>query len=185
MTASQRIERFSGLAHDVGTMLIVTSVLFMILGLAAIMEPFVAGYTVTLVVGWLLVAAGITHIISIIRRDDGGAIWHIAVGLTYIVAGGYCVMHPIIALAALTFLLAIVLFVEAGVDIVAYSAQRHESGAIWLLVNAAVTALLGTLIAISWPSVSVLAIGAIVGINLLTTGFSRLMLGIATRRITA
>ena len=185
MTASHRIESLGQrLAHDVGTGLIVTAAMFMLLGIAAIVEPLVAGFTFTLIIGWLMVAAGATHVISIVRRDDGGAIWHIAVGLAYIAGGAYFVTHPIVALAGLTLLLAMVLFVEAGVDIVAYSAQRREAGAAWLLVNAAVTALLGTMIAVQWPSVSVWAIGTIVGVNLLTTGLSRLMLGIAARQVT-
>jgi uncharacterized membrane protein HdeD (DUF308 family) len=73
--------------------------------------------------------------------------------------------------------------VEAGVDLVAYSAQRQESGAGWLLVNATVTAILGILIAARWPSTSVWAIGTIVGVNLLTTGISRLMLGTTARTV--
>jgi len=52
-----------------------------------------------------------------------------------------------------------------------------------VLVNATVTAILGILIAMGWPSTSVWAIGTIVGINLLTTGMSRLMLGTSMRTV--
>jgi uncharacterized membrane protein HdeD (DUF308 family) len=161
----------------------VTAVVFILLGIAAIVEPVVAGLTVSLLVGWLLIAAGITHVISVFRRDGGGTIWHIALGLFYIFGGGYFLTHPVMALGALTLLLAIMLFVEAGVDLVAYSAQRKEPGAGWLLVNAIVTTILAVLIAAQWPSTSAWAIGTIVGVNLLMTGVSRLMLGTATRTI--
>jgi len=184
MTASQQMETLGErVARDAGAWLIGTAVIFMLLGIAAIVEPFVAGLAVSLLVGWLLIAGGITHIVSVFRRDGGGTIWHIAVGLAYIVGGGYFLTQPALGLAALTLLLAILLFVEAGVDLVAYSAQRHEPGAGWLIVNAIVTAILGALIAMQWPSTSVWAIGTLVGINLLTTGVSRLMLGTAARTV--
>jgi len=184
MTTPQQVETFGAqIVRKAGTWLIVTAVTFMVLGIAAIVEPFVAGLTIALLVGWLLIAGGITHVLSVVRRDGGGTIWHIALGLFYIAGGWYFVTHPVIALGALTLLLAMMLFVEAGVDLVAYSAQRQESGAGWLLVNATVTAILGILIAMRWPSTSVWAIGTIVGINLLTTGISRLMLGMAARTV--
>src|SRR5262245_23713327 len=186
MTPPDRIDTFgSRFAHDAGVWLIVTACLFMLLGLFALVEPFVAGLGVTMLVGWLLIAGGATHIISIFRRDDGGAVWHLALGLVYIAGGVYFLSHPVIALEALTLLLAMLLFVEAGIDLVAYSAQRREPGAVWLLVNAFVTALLGTLIAMHWPAASVWVIGTVLGLNLLMTGVSRLMLGMAARNVAA
>jgi uncharacterized membrane protein HdeD (DUF308 family) len=184
MTNRELIDTFGGrLARRASAGLIVTACLFILLGLFAVVEPLVAGLGVTFLVGWLLIAGGATHIISIFHRDDGGAVWHLALGLAYIAGGWYFLSNPVIALEALTLLLAMLLFVEAGVDLVAYSAQRREPGAVWLLVNAFVTALLGTLIAMHWPAMTVWAIGTMVGLNLLTTGISRLMLGVATRTI--
>jgi len=186
MTPPDRIDTFgSRFAHDAGVWLILTACVFLLLGLFAFIEPVVAGLAVSLLVGWLLIAGGATHIISIFRRDDGGAVWHLALGLVYISGGVYFLSHPAIALEALTLLLAMLLFVEAGIDLVAYSAQRREPGAVWLLVNAFVTALLGTLIAMHWPAMTAWVIGTMVGLNLLTTGVSRLMLGLAARNVAA
>jgi uncharacterized membrane protein HdeD (DUF308 family) len=50
-------------------------------------------------------------------------------------------------------------------------------------VNALITLLLGGLIWFHWPSSSVWAIGILVGVNLLMTGFSRLMFGLAARNL--
>jgi uncharacterized membrane protein HdeD (DUF308 family) len=186
MTSPVRIDRFaSRFARDMRGWLMFTACLFVLLGIYAIIAPVNAGLALTLLVGWLLIAAGATHIISIFRRDDGGAVWHLALGLVYIAGGVYFLSHPIIALEALTFLLAILFFVEAGIDLVAYSAQRREPGAVWLLVNAFVTALLGTLIAAHWPSMTEWVIGTMFGLNLVVTGVSRLMLGMAARNVAA
>src|SRR5262245_38499488 len=186
MTPPDRIDTFtSRFMDDGGIWLIFTACLFVLLGIYAIAEPFVAGMAVTLLVGGLLIAGGATHIISIFHRDDGGAVWHLALGLVYIAGGLYFLSQPGIALEALTLLLAMLLFVEAGIDLVAYSAQRREPGAVWLLVNAFVPALLGTLIAMHWPAASVWVIGTVLGLNLLMTGVSRLMLGMAARNVAA
>ena len=186
MTPPDRIDTFgSRFTHDAGIWLIVSACLFVVLGIYAIVEPFVAGLAVSLLVGWLLIAGGATHIISIFRHDDGGAVWHLALGLVYISGGMYFLSQPAIAMEALTLLLAMLLFVEAGIDLVAYSAQRREPGAVWLLVNAFVTALLGTLIAMHWPAMTGWVIGTMFGLNLLTTGVSRLMLGMAARNVAA
>jgi len=186
MTPPDRIDTFgSRFTHDAGIWLIVSACLFVVLGIYAIVEPFVAGLAVSLLVGWLLIAGGATHIISIFRRDDGGAVWHLALGILYIAGGLYFLSQPVIAMEAFTLLLAMILLVEAGIDLVAYSAQRREPGAVWLLVNAFVTALLGTLIAVHWPAASVWVIGTMFGLNLLMTGVSRLMLGMAARNVAA
>ena len=186
MTPPDRIDTFgSRFTHDAGIWLIVSACLFVVLGIYAIVEPFVAGLAVSLLVGWLLIAGGATHIISIFRRDDGGAVWHLALGILYIAGGLYFLWQPVIAMEAFTLLLAMILLVEAGIDLVAYSAQRREPGAVWLLVNAFVTALLGTLIAMHWPAMTGWVIGTMFGLNLLTTGVSRLMLGMAARNVAA
>jgi uncharacterized membrane protein HdeD (DUF308 family) len=64
-----------------------------------------------------------------------------------------------------------------------YFATRHVQGSGWLLVNAVVSFLLAVMIWRQWPSISVWAIGTLVGLNLLVDGFSRLMFGTAARSI--
>jgi uncharacterized membrane protein HdeD (DUF308 family) len=187
MTPPDRIDTFSSdFADDTGVWLIITACLFILLGLFAIVEPVVGTLAVTWLVAWLLIIGGATHIISIFHRDDGGVVWHLALGLVYIAGGVYFLSQPaLIGMEALTLLLSMLFFVEAGIDLVAYSAQRREPGAVWLLVNAFVTTLLGTLIAMHWPATSVWVIGTMLGLNLLTTGVSRLMLGMAARNVAA
>ena len=68
-------------------------------------------------------------------------------------------------------------------EAIAYFRSRGEGGSGWLLVNALITLLLGGLIWFHWPSSSVWAIGTLVGVNLLMTGISRLMLGLAARKL--
>jgi uncharacterized membrane protein HdeD (DUF308 family) len=54
-----------------------------------------------------------------------------------------------------------------------------------LLLNGIITLLLGGFIWFHWPSSSVWAIGILVGVDLLMTGISRLMFGLAARKLVA
>ena len=163
---------------------IAIAVLFILLGIFAIAEPFAAGLGVTLLVGWLLVIGAIMHFIAAFK--GGGVkhvIWQVLVGIVYLIGGGYFLTHTIMAVGTLTLLLAGVILVEGVLELLAFFRQRAAGGSAWILVNALVTLLLGALIWFHWPSSSVWAIGTLVGVNLLMTGFSRLMLGLAARKL--
>jgi len=101
------------------------------------------------------------------------------------VGGIYFLTHPLLGLGTLTLLLAGIILAEAVFEIIAYFRMRGESGSGWLLMNALITLLLGGLIWFHWPSSSVWAIGTLVGVNLLMTGISRLMFGLAARKLTS
>ena len=68
--------------------LIAIGVLFIILGMFAIAEPFAAGLAVGFLVGWLLIMGGVAHLVAAFA---GGGVWRVIVqlliGIAY-VAGG-------------------------------------------------------------------------------------------------
>ena len=149
----------------------------------AIVEPWIAGLTATLLVGWLLIFGGVVHFMALFSGGVGRFFWQLLLGILYVLAGLYFLTHPELALATLTLFLAGILFAEAFLEAFAYFRLRGQGASGWLLVNAFVTLLLGGLIWFHWPSSSVWAIGTIVGVKLLFTGFSRLMLGTTLRAI--
>ena len=163
---------------------IAIGVLFIVLGVFAIAEPFAAGLGVTLLVGWLLVIGAVAHFIAAFK--GGGArhvILQLLVGIVYLIGGLYFLTHTIMGVGTLTLLLSGVILAEGVLEILAYFRLRNMHAASWLLINGVVTLLLGGLIWFHWPSSSVWAIGTLVGVNLLMTGISRLMLGLAARKL--
>jgi len=163
---------------------IAIGVLFIVLGIFAIAEPFAAGLGVTLLVGWLLVIGAVAHFIAAFK--GGGAkhvILQLLVGIVYLIGGLYFLTHTIMGVGTLTLLLSGVILAEGVLEILAYFRLRNMHAAPWLLINGVVTLLLGGLIWFHWPSSSVWAIGTLVGVNLLMTGISRLMLGLAARKL--
>jgi uncharacterized membrane protein HdeD (DUF308 family) len=163
---------------------IAIAVLFIFLGIFAIAEPFAAGLGVTLLVGWLLVIGAAAHFIAAFK--GGGAkhvILQVLVAIVYLIGGLYFLTHTIMGVSTLTLLLSGVILAEGVLEIVAYIRLKSMVGAGWLLMNGIVTLVLGGLIWFHWPSSSVWAIGTLVGVNLLMTGISRLMVGLAARKL--
>ena len=160
------------------------AVVFILLGMMAIIEPGVAGLAVTILVGWLLIFGGVAHLVAALSGGGAGRIiWQVLIGIVYILGGVYFLTHPLLALGTLTLLLAVIILMEAVFEVIAYFRTRGEGGSGWLLVNALITLLLGGLVWVHWPSSSVWAIGTLVGVNLLMTGISRLMVGVAGRKL--
>jgi uncharacterized membrane protein HdeD (DUF308 family) len=144
----------------------------------------VAGLAVAVLVGWLLIFGGGAHLVAAFSGGGAGrVIWQVIVGIIYVIGGVYFLTHPLLGLGTLTLLLAGIILAEAVLEFFAYFRTRNEGGSAWLLVNGLVTLLLGGLIWVHWPSSSVWAIGTLVGVNLLMTGISRLMLGMAVRKL--
>jgi uncharacterized membrane protein HdeD (DUF308 family) len=163
---------------------IAMAVAFIILGIMAIVEPGVAGLAVTILVGWLLIFGGVAHLIAAFSGGGAGrVIWQVIIGIIYVIGGVYFLTHPLLGLGTLTLLLAGIILAEAVMEFIAYFRTRNQGGSGWLLVNTFITLLLGGLIWVHWPSSSVWAIGTLLGVNLLMTGFSRLMLGMAARKL--
>jgi uncharacterized membrane protein HdeD (DUF308 family) len=189
MSMPQPKAGFSGvgtLVNTAGRWITATGIVFVVLGALAIVEPAVAGLAVAILVGWLLIFAGVAHAVDALGGGGGRRVaWQLVLAAIYAVGGFYLLTHPLLALGTLTLYLAIILVMGAIVEGIAYFAARGESGSGWRLLNAIITLIVGGLIWRHWPSSSVWAIGTLVGVNLMMTGFSRLMLGTAARRVAA
>jgi len=177
--AAQFVKKASGLY-------IAMAVLLIILGIFAIIEPAVAGLAVTILVGWLLIFGGAAHLVAAFTGGGAGRVfWHVLIGIVFIAGGIYYLMHPLLGLGTLTLILAVIILMAALFELIAFFSSRGHAGSGWLLMNALITLLLGALIWFHWPSSTVWAIGTLVGVNLLMTGISRLMLGVAARKVSS
>jgi uncharacterized membrane protein HdeD (DUF308 family) len=160
------------------------AVTFIGLGMFAIIEPGVAGLGVTLLVGWLLTFAGVTHLTAGFKGDGAKqVIFRVIIGIVYLIAGLYFVTHPRLAIGTLTLLLASALLVGGVLDIIAYFRSKGDDCSKWMLLNGMVALVVGEMIWHQWPSSSVWAIGILVGLNLLMTGMTRLMFGLSARKL--
>jgi uncharacterized membrane protein HdeD (DUF308 family) len=163
--------------------LIVIGVLLILAGLCAISLPLLAGIAASIAVAWPLLFAGLVHLSFWWHtRSAGAMIWKILVGLAYIAAAVYMLIHPGRGLLTLTLVLAFYLFFEGIFEAVTYAQLGRLPGSGWFLF---ITIVLGIMIFMSWPVSSAWAIGTLVGISILFSGITRLSYAFAQRRGTA
>jgi uncharacterized membrane protein HdeD (DUF308 family) len=164
---------------------IALSVLMIVAGVLAIIVTPISGLAVTILVGWLLIFCGAMHLaFAWHRRYSGGLWWGIILGIIYIAAGGYILWRPLLGLESLTMLLGAYLVLEAVLEVVLSFELRRASGSGWLLFDGIVTLILAGMIWWTWPSSSLWVIGTLVGISMIFSGVSRLVISVAARRVT-
>jgi uncharacterized membrane protein HdeD (DUF308 family) len=174
----------SGLAPKAVNWSIALSVLLIILGLFAILIPSISGIAITLFFGWAMILSGITHLIFAFKtHTTGGRIWELLVSAVYLVTGFVLLSHPLDGLLVLTLVLAYYLCFEGVVEVIHYFQIRPRHGAVWLLVDGIITLILAIMIWRAWPASSIWVVGTLVGISMIFSGFSRLMLSLAAKRV--
>jgi uncharacterized membrane protein HdeD (DUF308 family) len=162
------------------------SVLMIIAGVLAIASPLWAGIAVTRIVGWLLLFSGFLHFVYAFRGGTVTAVlWEILLAIVYVLVGFWLLMNTAVGLATLTFVIAFYLFVEAILEFAESYMLRYESGSGWLVFDGVIKLLLAFMIWGSWPSSKAWAIGTLVGVSMLFSGISRLVMSSAVRRVTA
>ncbi|APR85347.1 Hypothetical protein A7982_10696 [Minicystis rosea] len=152
---------------------------FMVLGALAIVLPFAGSLVTALVIGWLLVIAGVTQGIHAFRSPRwANRGWAIASAVIQVIAGLLVVAFPLSGTLSLTLILAAFLAAEGVLRIVRAVQHRSMPAWGWLLFDGILSLVLGILILAGWPSTAVWALGLLVGINLVFGGSSMLLLGL-------
>ena len=163
---------------------IVWAILLIVFGFLAIALPLGTSLGVVLVVAWLIILSGGFQFIHAFQSQGAGSIaWKLLVAVVYLIAGIYFLTHPLLGLASFTLALAFFFVAEGVVDLIAYFQNRSAEGSGWILFDGIVTLILGILVWRHWPSTSGWVIGTLVGISMLMTGTTRLMLSLAARRL--
>jgi uncharacterized membrane protein HdeD (DUF308 family) len=171
------------IVRQTSTWSIVWGILLILLGTLAVGSPFLAAVAVNVVIAWLIVLAGAVHLIlAFSAHGAGDVIWKLLVGVAYLLFGGYVIVHPVLAVASLTLILASLFLIEGILNIVLFFKMRSTRGSSWVLMDGIITLLLGALIYAQWPSSSVWAIGTLVGVSMIISGVTRVMLSLAVRK---
>jgi uncharacterized membrane protein HdeD (DUF308 family) len=174
------------MVRNASTGSILWGVLLIVLGMLAVGSPFLAAVAVSAAVAWLIVLAGVVHLMLAFRAHGAGSvIWKVLVGIAYLCFGGYLIVHPLLGVASLTFALALLFLIEGMLNIVLFFKMRSVHGSSWVLVDGIITLLLGLMIYMQWPSSSAWAIGTLVGISLIFSGVARVMMSLAVRKGTS
>lgn len=165
---------------------VVVGILTAVLGLLLIAYPLFTATITTMFIGWTLIIAGIFELVQALRAHTVGAFFvRLLLGIVYGLGGVMLLLNPLWGVAVLTAVLGVMLLFEAGATTVLAFQVKADSGWGWLLLDAAITAILGFLILAHWPVSALWAVGTLVGAAVLMRGITRIALSTRLARVMA
>lgn len=159
-------------------------ILFVLFGVLAVLLPFVATLTITLIVGWLLLISGIFQgILSFQKMGSRGFFWSLLSALLSFVIGILLVVRPFQGMVTLTILLAAFFVIEGVFEILMALEYRPAGRWGWLLFSGITALILAVIIFSGLPGTAAWAIGLLLGINMIFFGFALTSISAALRKL--
>jgi uncharacterized membrane protein HdeD (DUF308 family) len=163
--------------------LLALGILLVVCGTVAVVVPPIATLAAINVLAIVFLIAGVATIISSFWAGRwSGLLVNLLVGILYVVAGFVITEKPFQAIDVLTLFIAI-WFIVTGVfrTLAAMLIRFPQWG--WALLNGVVTMLLGIYIYRHYPVSAFWVLGLLVGVELLLSGWTWIMLAFAIRSI--
>jgi uncharacterized membrane protein HdeD (DUF308 family) len=164
--------------------IVALGVIFMIAGIIALGSVVMATVSAVLIVGIMMIMAGVAEIIAAFNVKDWGkfALWML-LGLLYVAAGVICIVDPLAAAVILTLMVGAALVV-GGILRMVLAWNMREAGKPWgwVVVSGIISLLLGFMIIAQWPYSGVYVLGIFLGIDLIFIGSGWIAIGLALRQ---
>lgn len=155
-----------------------------LVGLGAYVINFAFATTLvsTFFFGALLVGAGLVQVVqAFMARQWSGLFLSLLLGILYIVTGVICMVHPAEAAVNITLLIAAFFFVTGLFKIIGSLMIQFEHWG-WVFFNGIVSFILGIMIYQQWPLSGLWVIGLFVGIDMILSGWSWILLSLVARK---
>ena len=157
-------------------------IILIIVGTGAVTMPIVAGLATAVTFGALLLLGGTAQLVGAFwTRDWSGFFLSLLMGVLYVVLGLLFLSAPLKAEEAMTLFLACVLLVGGLFRIFASLMYQFPHWG-WTLLGGAINLTLGILIWRQLPEAALWVIGLFVGIDMIFTGWTWVMLALAVKK---
>lgn len=183
MPNSDQIAEFQNVISQKRGWFIALGALLLLLGIISIASPLMATIVVKVFAGWLIIVAGIFEVIhAFSTRNWGGFFWNLLVGLLYVFVGGWLAFFPLTGIIALTVLLAVMFVGEGIMKLIMATGMEREDGRLWVVLSGIAALVVGLMLFFGLPSTATWAIGLLIGINFLFSGWAFLALSLFARK---
>lgn len=164
-------ESIAGGVRRASKWLIALGVVMMVLGIAAIVEPFVASIAVARVISWTFWLAGVVRTIHAIQSRYQKGFWlRLIIGVLYLVVGILLLNNVLEAKYTLTFILGWSLVAQGILEAIIAFRIRPEPNWGVMLSSGIISSILGVLIVYRWPSNAAWLLGFFTGVSFFCTG---------------
>jgi len=158
--------------------IVALGVVYLVAGLIALGSVAAATAASVLVVGAMMVVAGVFEVISAFQvKSWGRFIFWLLLGVLYIVAGFVAWDNPFLTAIWLTLILGAALVASGIMRIFLAFNMKHGSPWVWVVVSGLITLVLGLIILAHWPFSAVYTLGIFLGVDLVFAGASWIGLG--------
>jgi uncharacterized membrane protein HdeD (DUF308 family) len=161
-------------------------VVIIVLGVLAVLAPVAATIAIGIYIGWLLVISGLVGLVALFSAKNLPAfLWTLITAALSLAVGALLVWRPIEGALSLTILLTAFFIAEGIFQIAASVGYRDVMAGSWgwMLVSGISDLVLAAIIILGWPMTAAWALGLLVGINLITSGWAIVMAAIAGRNV--
>jgi uncharacterized membrane protein HdeD (DUF308 family) len=161
--------------------LLALGIALIVLGTVALGDTLAFTMISVILVGWLLIASGIFHVIHLIRHTEVRSIWNILGTICDFLAGLYLVASP--ALGALTLTLVLAAFLLAsGITRLIGIFHADLPHKFWPVLNSILSIALAILLWVHWPWTGLWFIGFAIAIEMIFHGWAWVMVAFALRK---
>jgi uncharacterized membrane protein HdeD (DUF308 family) len=158
-------------------------IILIVVGTIAVAMPILSTLASAVVFGSLLLLGGSAQLVGAFwTRDWSGFFLGLLMGVLYVVLGVMFLRHPTDAVVTMTLFLACALMV-GGLFRIIGSLMYHFPHWGWTLVGGIINLALGIMIWEQWPEASLWVIGLFIGIDLIFTGWTWVMLALSVKRL--
>lgn len=166
--------RFEPVIRKASGWVIIWSIVTFVCGILAMILPLTFSFGIALIIGCLVLVAGIAHLVFAFQtRSIDAFLWQILVSMLYGVAAICLLVNPLLSVLSLTLFLAIFLFLESILELALYFCLRRFRHSVWVLIDGIGTLILGVFMIRQWPPATPEIIGALIGISLMLSAISR------------
>jgi uncharacterized membrane protein HdeD (DUF308 family) len=162
--------------------IVALGVIYLIVGLIALGSVVTATAASVLIVGIMMLIAGVAEIVNAFQVKSWGKflLWLI-LGALYVIAGFVAFENPLLTAAVLTLLLGAALVASGIMRIILAFGMKEGNPWIWVALSGVITLLLGLIILSRWPVSSLYVLGIFLGIDLVFAGASWIGIGLGLR----
>ncbi|WP_026310705.1 HdeD family acid-resistance protein [Parafrankia elaeagni] len=183
MTTTYRQQRETHRPSALWSSLVVLGIAATVLGLLLIINPFSTAGALAVLAGVALLVSGIGEIVSAARADQGTTT--VLYGVLTAAAGVVILVWPNVTLHAIALIVGAALIIAGVIRALLILSSRSRraggaSGPARGLLIAGLAVVLGIL-AVAWPSATVVVLAVLFGIQLIVTGVTEVILGLALR----
>jgi uncharacterized membrane protein HdeD (DUF308 family) len=169
--------------HQTADRLMWLGVALLVLGIVALAFPFFSTLVITLFVGWMLILSGLAALYGAFSLHGAAPFFGaLLYGLISVAAGVFTIARPVGGALAVTLALSAVLLLQGAYELYFAFELRPMRGWGWMVGSGLASIALSLIILMGLPVTSLVALGIILGINFVSSGFALIMVGGAARK---